>query len=212
MYYAAKFLVWIAFHIAYDLHYEGRENIPKGASVIYASNHRTNADPPLVGAGARGKYSFMAKEELFRNKIFAWLIRALGAFPVSRGKGDMAVIDKAVERLRSGRSLMIFPEGTRSKDGKVHRGKTGAALIAARSGAAIIPVGIVFGEKLKFRCKIKVKYGKPINAADYCEICDEPNPRALVKLKNAYMEEITKLVEGEEANITHQKSEVSADE
>lgn len=198
MYYIAKILVWLYFHIAYNLRYEGRNNIPKGCTVIYASNHRTNTDPPLVGAGARGKYAFMAKEELFKNKLFACLIRILGAFPVSRGKGDMAVIDTAVERLKSGRSLMIFPEGTRSKDGKVHRGHTGAALIAARSGKIIIPVGIVFGEKLKFRCKLTVKYGEPINPADYCEICDEPNPRQLVRLKNVYMAEIKRLVEGDE--------------
>ena len=74
MYYIAKFLVWIAFHIAFSLKFEGRGNIPKKTPVIYASNHRTNADPPLVGCGARGTYAFMAKEELFGNKLFAMLI------------------------------------------------------------------------------------------------------------------------------------------
>ena len=59
MYYIVKFLVWAAFKIAYSLRFEGRENIPKGIPVIYASNHRTNADPPLVGIGARGKYAFI---------------------------------------------------------------------------------------------------------------------------------------------------------
>lgn len=212
MYYIAKILVWLAFHIAYDLRYEGRENIPKNTPVIYASNHRTNADPPLVGAGARGKYAFMAKEELFKNKLFAWLIRSLGAFPVSRGKGDMTVIDTAVERLESGRSLMIFPEGTRSKDGKVHRGHTGAALIAARSGKPIIPVGVVFGDKLKFRCRITVKYGKPIETSEFYTGNAEPDPRALVKLKNIYMAEITRLVEGEASQKIEQKDGVSLDE
>lgn len=207
-----KGLVWIAFKIAYNLKFEGRENIPKDKNVIFTSNHRTNADPPLVGAGIKGRSSFMAKEELFKNKLFAWLIRSLGAFPVSRGKGDMGVIDTAVERLENGNNLMIFPEGTRSKDGKVHRGHTGAALIAARSGKLIVPVGIVFGEKLKFRCRITVKYGKPIDPANYCEIGSEPNPRALVKLKNAYMAEITKLVEGEQLQLEKAKDEVKADE
>ncbi|MBP3379353.1 MAG: 1-acyl-sn-glycerol-3-phosphate acyltransferase [Ruminococcus sp.] len=197
MYYVAKFLVWIAFHISFRLRFQGRENIPKKEQVIYASNHRTNADPPLVGCGARGKYAFMAKEELFRNKLFAWLIRSLGAFPVSRGKGDTAVLDTAVERLEGGRSLMIFPEGTRSKDGKVHRGHSGAAVISVRSGKAIIPVGIVFGEKLKFRTRVTVKYGESIFPGDYVDDLENPNPRQLVKLKNKYMEEIKRLVEGE---------------
>lgn len=198
MFYAvAKFLVRVAMTIAFSLHFEGRENIPKDTAVIYASNHRTNADPPLVGCAVPGKHAFMAKEELFRNKFFGRLIRSLGAFPVSRGKGDTGVIDTAVEALDSGRSLMIFPEGTRSKDGKVHKGHSGAALISARSGKQIVPVGVVFGEKLKFRTKVTVIYGKPINPADYCEICDEPNPRQIVRLKNRYMSDIKALVEGE---------------
>lgn len=205
MYYICKALVWLYMHIAYNLHYVGQKNIPQNTTVIYASNHRSYADPPLLGAGAKGKYAFMAKEELFRNKLFAWLIRSLGAFPVSRGKGDTSTIDTAVERLNGGRSLMIFPEGTRSKDGKVGKGHTGAALIAARSGKPIIPVGIVYGEKLRFRTKLIVEFGEPIMPEDYTEICDTPNPRQLVKLKNRYMEDIRRLVEGEP------KTEISAD-
>lgn len=202
MFYAvAKFLVRIAMTVSFNLHYEGRENIPKDTAVIYASNHRTNADPPLVGCAVSGKHAFMAKEELFKNKLFGGLIKALGAFPVSRGKGDTGVIDTAVEALNSGKSLMIFPEGTRSKDGKVHKGHSGAGLISARSGKPIIPVGIVFGEKLRFRTKVTVIYGKPINPADYCEICDEPNPRQIVRLKNRYMEDIKNLVEGRQEEV-----------
>lgn len=197
MFYICKWLVWIAMKIAFSVKLEGKENIPKDTNCIFASNHRTNADPPLISCGLKGKHSFMAKEELFKNKIFGWLIRNLGAFPVSRGKGDTAVLDTAVERLENGSNLMIFPEGTRSKDGKVHRGHSGAAVIAARSGKPVIPVGIVFGDKLKFRTKITIKYGEPIIPADYVEISDTPNPRQLVKLKNRYMADIKLLVEGE---------------
>ena len=200
MYYIVKVVVYIAFHIVFNVRFEGRSNIPKGETVIYASNHRSNADPPLIGCSAKGKFAFMAKEELFKNKFFAWLIRSLGAFPVSRGKGDTGVLDTAVERLENGRSLIIFPEGTRSKDGKVHRGHSGAAVISARSHKRIVPVGVIFGEKLKFRTKVTVKYGEPINPADYIDNFNEPNPRQLVKLKNRYMEEIKRLVEGEERN------------
>ncbi|MDE5854789.1 MAG: 1-acyl-sn-glycerol-3-phosphate acyltransferase [Ruminococcus sp.] len=200
MYYIVKVVVYIAFHIVFNVRFEGRSNIPKGETVIYASNHRSNADPPLIGCSAKGKFAFMAKEELFKNKFFAWLIRSLGAFPVSRGKGDTGVLDTAVERLENGRSLIIFPEGTRSKDGKVHRGHSGAAVISARSQKRIIPVGVIFGEKLKFRTKVTVKYGEPINPADYIDNFNEPNPRQLVKLKTRYMEEIKRLVEGEERN------------
>lgn len=202
-----KFLVRVYFHIAYSLHYEGRKQIPKDTAVIYAANHRSYADPPLVGAGARGKLAFMAKEELFKNKLFAALIRSLGAFPVARGKGDTGVIDTAVERLEAGRSLMIFPEGTRSKDGKVQKGHAGAALIAARSGKPVVPVGVVYGEKLKFRTKLIVKYGEPIMPQDYLEISDEPNPRQLVKLKNRYMADIKRIVEGEPETVEEAKAD-----
>ncbi len=197
-YYFCKFLVMVGFRIAFRMRYLGRENIPKDSPVIYASNHRTNADPPVVGSGARGRCVFMAKEELFQgNILFKWLIQALGAFPVSRGKGDSGTLDTAVEKLNKGRSLTIFPEGTRSKDGKVHRGHSGAAVIAVRANKPIIPVGIVFGEKLKFRTPVTVKYGKPIRPAEYVEDLENPNPRQLVKLKNRYMADIKRLVEGD---------------
>ncbi len=213
MFAIVKFLVMTAMKIAFNVKIEGKENIPKKTSVIFASNHRSNADPPLIGCGIRGKHAFMAKEELFKNKLFGWLIRKLGAFPVSRGKGDTEVLDTAVERLNNGYNLMIFPEGTRSKDGKVHRGHSGAAVIAARSGKQIIPVGIIFGEKLKFRTKVTVKYGEPIDPAEFVEISDTPNPRQLVKLKNRYMEEIKLLVEGppqlEDINEAEEKEKVN---
>lgn len=196
MYHFLKFMLRTYFRIFFNLKIEGRENIPKKQTVIYASNHRSYYDPPLVGAGSRGKLCFMAKEELFEKKLFAWLIRALGAFPVARGKGDTGVIDTSVEKLKK-RSLMIFPEGTRSKDGKVGRGHTGAALISARSGKLIVPVGVVFSGKLKFRTKVTLKYGEPIDPAEYAEICDKPDPRQLVRLKNRYMADIKRLVEGE---------------
>ena len=200
IYHLVKIIAYIAFKIAFNIRFEGRNNIPKGEAVIYASNHRTNADPPIVACRGKGKFAFMAKEELFRNKLFAWLIRSLGAFPVARGKGDTGVLDTAIERLESGRSLIIFPEGTRSKDGKVHRGHSGAAVIAAKSQKKIIPVGIVFGEKLKFRTKITVKYGEPINPNEYIDQPSDPNPRQLVKLKNRYMADIKQLVECEVDN------------
>ncbi len=195
-YYIAKYILWIYFHIAYSVKYEGKENIPKDTNAIYTANHRTNADPPLVGVGVPKKSSFMAKEELFKNKFFGFLLRNLGAFPVSRGKGDTAVIDTSVERLNKGDSLLIFPEGTRSKDGKVHKGHSGAAVVAARTGKPIIPVGVIFGDKLGFRTKITIKYGTPIDINEYVEVSDTPSTRQTVRLKKRYMADIKMLVEG----------------
>ncbi|MCR5717621.1 MAG: 1-acyl-sn-glycerol-3-phosphate acyltransferase [Oscillospiraceae bacterium] len=164
MYYIVVALVRIAMHLWFSLKIEGKENIPKGKAFVYASNHRSNADPVLVTLAGRGRFSFMAKSELFKNKFFAWLIRSLGAFPVERGTGDTAAIEKAIDNVNHGVNLLIFPEGTRSKDGRVGKGKTGVALIAARSHADVVPVGISFEGKLHFRSKIIVRVGKPIPA------------------------------------------------
>ena len=211
-----KLLLRFCFRIAFNIKIEGKENIPSDSSVIFTPNHRSNADPPLVGSFIRRNLSFMAKEELFHNKFFGWLIRNLGAFPVSRGKGDMGVIDTSVERLENNGCLMIFPEGGRSKNGKVQKGHTGAALIAARSGKPIVPVGVVYGDKLGFRTKVTLKFGAPIDPAEYVEICDSPNPRQLVKLKNRYMAGIKELVEGGEQSQTEPETaspkEENADE
>ena len=195
MYKFIKFLVRCYIRLAYSVTFEGKENIPADENVIYTPNHRSNLDPPLVGCFDKKYVSFMAKEELFKNKLFGGLITYLGAFPVSRGKGDMGVIDTSVERLEEG-DFMIFPEGARSKDGKVHKGHTGAALIAARSGKRIVPVGIAYDGELKFRKKITIKYGEPIDPKEYVDSSEEPNPRQLVKLKNRYMADIKELVEG----------------
>ena len=180
----------------YHVKAEGKENLPKESGFIIACNHRTFADPPLLAVTSMcSKFSFMAKEELFKPPVFGWLIRKLGAFPVVRGSGDMSVISDSVERLKEGRNLVIFPEGTRSKDGKLGRGKTGVALIAAKSGAAVVPAAIIFkGRKLWFRKKVTVRYGKPIPPADI-EIGDNFDTRQLKGVKQKIMGEIQALLE-----------------
>ena len=132
--------------IVYHIHVIGGENIPKEkGGYIIASNHVSNNDPPVVGITFKGKYTFMAKEELFEiNPIFSWLISKLGAFPVRRGAKDNTAIEKALESLGEGRIFVIFPEGTRSKDGTLGRAKSGVTLIAAQAegagGSGVYPV------------------------------------------------------------------------
>lgn len=189
-------LRWIVvglYHIYYDIRWEGVENVPKDGGNIFASNHRSYQDPVFIALHTRVPLSYMAKEELFQgNKAFRWLITFMGAFPVSRGKGDMEVIDTSIEKLESGRNLAIFPEGTRSKDGKVGKGKTGVALIAAVAQTKIIPVGINFEGKLKFRRRVVVRYGKPMIPSEIG--ASSADSKSLKLLKNKVMEEITNLV------------------
>ncbi|MDE5736916.1 MAG: 1-acyl-sn-glycerol-3-phosphate acyltransferase, partial [Oscillospiraceae bacterium] len=188
IYILVMLFVRLAMHIWFNLKFEGREHIDKHKNYIYVSNHRSYADPVLVALAGYGRYGFMAKKELFENKLFAGLIRWLGAFPVERGSGDTNAIDMAVKSVQDGRNLLIFPEGTRSKDGRVGRGKAGVALVASKVHADIIPVGINFeGEKLHFRSKVIVKIGEPIRA-DSLPSTENLSERELLKtLRTEYI-------------------------
>lgn len=190
-----RYVTMGVYKLFYNFHIEGAENIPQDRALVMASNHRSYADPVILTMPMKKPVTYMAKEELFKNKLFGWFITKLGAFPVKRGTGDMQVIDDAVAILNSGRHLVIFPEGTRSKDGKVGKGKTGVAMIAAKSGADVLPCGIIFeGEKLHFRSKLTLKFGKVIPAAEIA--VEDASPKALKEVKKRIMGEITELVEG----------------
>lgn len=199
-------IVLLIYHIFYNLKFVGKENIPKDGSYIFASNHRSFADPVLISLPTRVPFSFMAKEELFKQNIFfTWLIKAFGAFPVTRGKGDTSAIDMSLERLNKGFNLVIFPEGTRSKDGRVGKGKTGVALIAAIAQVPVIPVGIVFEGKLKFRKKVVVKFGKAISPEELN--VSDTSPKELKKLKLTIMNEIVDLVKTDNPYINKSENE-----
>ena len=180
--------------IVYRIHVIGGENIPgqKGGYII-ASNHVSNNDPPVVGITFKGKYTFMAKEELFHmNPIFTWLIKRLGAFPVKRGAKDTSAIDKALESLKEGRIFVIFPEGTRSKDGTLGRAKSGVTLIAAQAKVPVVPVFIKYGRK-KFRQNIYISIGKMIPAEHFdVDISDR---KMLKQVSSTIMDEIAHLQE-----------------
>lgn len=196
MYFLLRQIVLLIYKIAYNLSFEGLENIPKEGGYIYASNHRSYADPVLISLKVPVRFNYMAKKELFKNPFFSALIRAFGAFPVERGTGDTSVIETSIEKLEKGKNLVIFPEGTRSKDGKVGAGKSGVAMIAAKAGVDVIPVGIVFEGKFSFRKKVVVKYGKPISAENL-KLSDNPTTKELRGLKKTIMASITELVEGD---------------
>ncbi|MDE7293624.1 MAG: 1-acyl-sn-glycerol-3-phosphate acyltransferase [Oscillospiraceae bacterium] len=184
----------LVYKLYYNFHIEGMENVPEKEGVIIASNHRSYADPVLLTMPMKKPVTYMAKEELFRNKLFAAFIRMLGAFPVKRGSGDLSVIDQCADRLAEGKNVVIFPEGTRSKENKVHRGKNGVALIAARSGADVLPMGIIFeGPKLKFRTKLTLKVGKVITSE---ELALTEASEDIKRGKKIIMNAITELVEG----------------
>lgn len=151
--------------VAYRVSYVGVENLPAKGGFVLASNHITALDPVLLGAFLKHKICFMAKEELFKNKFIAKVLKGLGAFPVTRGAGDMSAVQMAVDVIHREDVFAIFPEGTRSKDGKLRRLKTGAIYIASETKADIVPAVVhlkEFDKGLHFRTPITVRFGKPI--------------------------------------------------
>ena len=190
----ARELVSFAYHIVFSIQVVGRENIPQEKSgYIIASNHVSNNDPPLVGITFRGKYTFMAKEELFqKSRIFAWLITKLGAFPVRRGAKDNSAIENALESLKHGRIFVIFPEGTRSKDGELGKAKSGVTLIAAQAKVPVVPVFVKYGPK-KFRRKAVICIGKTIPAENFD--VDVSDRKKLKEISSHIMDNIALLKE-----------------
>lgn len=190
----ATALVSLFFHIKFKITVIGKENIPveKGGRII-ASNHVSNNDPPFIGIVVKGKFTFMAKEELFRNRFFGWLIKKLGAFPVKRGAKDFAAIDKAIESLNDGRTFIIFPEGTRSKTGELGRPKSGVSIIAVRAKAPVVPVFIKYGRK-RFRRRAIISFGEVIPKEEF-ENIDVSDKHTVHAISAKIMGEIAKLKE-----------------
>ncbi len=189
-------LVRIFLFPVYSIHFEGRENIPKDTSCIFASNHRSYLDPVLIGLAKHKPLGFIAKEPLFKNPVFSGLIRMLGTIPATWSKDpDYNLMSKASEKLDSGFNMTIFPEGTRHTDGKVGKGKSGVCVLSAKSGVPVVPMGIIFNSNnLHFRSKICVRIGKPLYPQEYGLTADS-SPIEMKKMKNDIMDSIKKMVE-----------------
>lgn len=158
-----KAILRFVYRLLFRLEVKGIEVIPKQGAVVLCANHISVLDPPAVGIMLNRSVHFMAKAELFQIPILGSIIRALKAFPVKRNAVGKETIRTAVSLLREGNIIGIFPEGTRNVDGVV-AAKKGAALIALKSEATIIPVAIV-GKYLIFH-KTKIVYGAPIDISD----------------------------------------------
>ncbi|MCC8122855.1 MAG: 1-acyl-sn-glycerol-3-phosphate acyltransferase [Oscillospiraceae bacterium] len=140
--------VYPFFNLIHPCRVVGREHIPKGGALICA-NHSSYADPVLLCFvfRRRNPLHFMAKAELVRIPIFGAIIRAAGVFGVERGASDIGAVKQSMKLLKDGRKLVIFPEGTRSKNGEIGEAKTGAAMIALRCGVPMLPVYIPHKKK-----------------------------------------------------------------
>ncbi|MDE5411946.1 lysophospholipid acyltransferase family protein [Alkalihalobacterium chitinilyticum] len=148
------------FSTTYRVETTGLENIPKEGPVLLCSNHIHNFDPPFLGSYVPRKVHYMAKAELFKVPLLGRMITAVGAFPVKRGAGDKQALKLGLKILKEGEALGLFPEGTRSKDGKLGKGLAGAGFFALRTDAVVIPCAII-GSYKPFS-KLRVIYGEPL--------------------------------------------------
>lgn len=154
---------------------EGLENVPASGPVIIASNHQAFCDSLFIPLVVSRRVTFVAKAEYFKSWKTAWFFRAVGQIPMERsgGKASAGALGEALDLLSSGGCLGIYPEGTRSPDERLHRGRTGVARLALSSGAPVVPVGIrgtraiqPIGSRLLRPFKpVEVRFGRPLDLA-----------------------------------------------
>jgi len=170
VYYFGRVLIRILVFPFAWLEIKGKENTPARGPVLIVCNHLHIADPPIVAASIKLKCVLMAKDELFQHWWTRFWVKNFGAFPVRRGGIDREAIRQAEEWLKKGVSVIMFPEGSRSKNAKMQPALPGAALIASRMGVPVLPVGITGTDKLRrlgwcflHHPRITVTIGKPFN-------------------------------------------------
>jgi 1-acyl-sn-glycerol-3-phosphate acyltransferase len=189
-----KVTLILLFSTVFRWRVQGRENIPASGSVIIAPNHCSNADPLLVGAASNRRVRFMAKEELFSPPWFGSILKHLGSIPVKRGVGDRAAIRQALDVLQAGNAFILFPEGTRSKNGQLNQAQHGVAMIAIKSQTPVIPAAISgtfrFFRKGNWFPRFTVNYGSPIIPP----VCDHLSKETMEEFSRKIMAEIAILL------------------
>ncbi|WP_156289247.1 lysophospholipid acyltransferase family protein [Oceanobacillus salinisoli] len=195
LYKIAKYALAIILYPLYRIKVIGKENIPKEGPVLICSNHISNFDPPVVGITSRRDIYFMAKGELFENRVLGGLLTGIHAFPVRRGLADRNALRKGLEILKEGKTVGLFPEGTRSKTEEIGDPLAGAGFFALRSEAAVVPCAII-GPYQKFK-RLTVIYGKPLDMEYY-----RTSKKSAKETADAIMTEIKKLKENYQNQIT----------
>ncbi|WP_217585420.1 lysophospholipid acyltransferase family protein [Lentibacillus saliphilus] len=161
LYRLARNIVKIVLYPLLRVQVHGKEHIPKDGPVIICSNHISNFDPPVVAITSPRNVHFMAKAELFEKKFLGKFLLAIQSFPVKRGMKDRNALRMGLDVLEKGHVLGLFPEGTRSKTGKMGEPLAGAGFFALRSKATIVPCAII--GPYKIGKKLNVIYGKPVD-------------------------------------------------
>ncbi len=170
---------------------QGVENIPREGGVLLVSNHISLLDPVIIGSAANREVNFMARSNVFNVPLLGRLISVFNAYPVNRGKPDLGALRRTISLLKTGHAALIFPEGTRSFDGKLGKAHDGACFIAHRANVPTIPVFHRGAEKMMprgskriRRAKLSVTFGNPI---DFSEIVESEIKREMYQQMGVQM-------------------------
>ena len=177
----ARWVVGFVFRVLWRPTIVGRDRIPDRGAVIIASNHLSFVDSVVIPLAVPRRVRFLAKAEYFdgtgvRGRVTAWFFRLVDAVPVRREsqRDSMASLQLAMDVLRSGRAFGIYPEGTRSRDGRLYRGRTGVGWLAMESGAPVVPTALTgtdlvqpVGTRQLNRHPVRVEFGEPVDPAPW---------------------------------------------
>lgn len=180
------------FFPVYRVEVVGEKNIPQNDGALICPNHFHWLDPVIVGVYLKREIRFMAKYELFQNKLLKKLLKSLGVFPVRRQEADLNAVKTTLKYLKEGQIVGLFPEGTRIKGGDFGKANPGVAMFSIKSGKPVIPVYIKANYKIF--SKITIIIGKPIDFIKYKK--DKMTNQDYLELSQIVMDEIKKLKEG----------------
>lgn len=198
---AVHFLITLARPLFCRLHIEGRDHAPRQGGYVLTCNHTMGPDFMVVGYASPHQIYFMAKQELFEiHPMLTWLLNQCGVFPIRRGETDMAAVNHAIDLVKSGHALGMFPEGTRSRSGQLQRGRSGAARIAIQTQTPVVPAFVANAESifersnwlsLKRRVLVTVRFGAPLTPPT-----NQDDSRALRTYTRQIMQAIAELAQG----------------
>ncbi|PYJ08918.1 MAG: 1-acyl-sn-glycerol-3-phosphate acyltransferase [Verrucomicrobia bacterium] len=190
------FLGWCFFRTLFRFYFGWRvfnpERVPLEGPVILAANHASFIDPPLVGAGVRRGINYLARENLFRFPVVGWVLRRWNSVPVDREGGGAKGLKAILDRLLAGGAIILFPEGTRTRDGELQPARSGIGLTVIKSTAPVVPVRVfgtfeAYNRHMRFPRprRVMVKYGLPMR---FEELRAEAKVCSKARLKEIYQE------------------------
>lgn len=180
IYVIARWLCAVFCRIYLRLRVSGLENLPKKGTFILACNHVSFLDPVIFGVACTRQLNYLARSTLFKNWFFGRLLKAIHSIPLKRDSADIGAMREGLKRMKQGHGLLLFPEGTRSRDGNLGRGRHGVGFLARKSGAPVVPayckgseLALPKGAKSVKSVPVNVVFGKPMDFTKHPELTEQ---------------------------------------